>query len=79
MQIDFTAKEISLCITGLDNWKILLREDALDENTEIDERYQLFEVVGVLQALRVRLKDIGGDEVEKALNGDFAFSSTPES
>ena len=73
MQIDLTAKEICLCIKGLDNWKILLREDALDEDTEIDERYEMFEVVGILQALRVRLKDIGGDEVEKSLKEDFVL------
>lgn len=79
MQIDLTAKEICLCIKGLDNWKMLLAQDALDEDTEIDERYEMFEVIGILQAVRVRLKDIGGDEVEKALKGDFVLSSTPES
>jgi hypothetical protein len=71
LTLHLTPKEIALCVTALECYKHMYCKEVVNPDLDLDEKYTICEVAGIIQGIRTRLKDIGGDEVERVLEEGF--------
>ena len=69
--LHLTPKEIALCVTALECYKHVYLTEAINPDMDLDEKYIILEIAGIMQGLKVRLKDIGGHKVETILEEGF--------
>lgn len=69
--LHLTPKEIAMCVAALDVYQSFDCYEKIESDMDLDQKYMVFQMVAIMQAVKQRLKDIGGEAVEAVLEEGF--------